>query len=252
MTVKHLMTVPVLAILSASVAQAADIVVFEDPKQIVSVPDFSWAGFYIGGQLSGFSSKTVLNYLDGEGPSSKWVELDKKLTPEPSGFAGGLYAGSNIALTSGFVLGIDTDVMWSDKKSTKTLFTDLDDKGKTVTDAYTLEQKWFGAARIRVGFAVGRIMPYIAAGAAYTQLRGIYSETVEKKDVNPQSYDLEDDKKTMIGYTLGGGLNYAMTDNIILRAEYRYSDFGKKKFSKDKIEIGYKTDDFRIGASYKF
>ncbi|AGF74279.1 hemin binding protein [Bartonella australis AUST/NH1] len=311
MITRCLMTVPILAMLSVSAVQAADVAAPKNLTLIVPVPDFSWTGSYIGGQIGCFSGKTVLNYLDDDVPGGRWVELDKELTPKLSGFAGGFFAGSNIALGNGLVLGIDTDAVWFNKKDTKTLFTDWgedgdengdgqelsvgsglnlgpyeeldtgpdssadEDKGshdqlmevvhversargqdkgggKTVTTDYTLEQKWSGATRIRVGFVTGRIMPYIAGGVAYTQLHGIYSETVEKKDVNPQSYNLEDDKKTMVGYTLGGGLDYAVTDNIILRAEYRYSDFGKKKFAQDRIKIHYRADDFRVGMSYKF
>lgn len=60
-----------------------------------------------------------------------------------------------------------------------------------------------------------------------------------------------DDTKMMIGYTLSSSVDFAVADNVILRAEYRYSDFGKKKF-KDKIELKYKTNDLRIGVAYKF
>ncbi|AQX30694.1 outer membrane protein [Bartonella schoenbuchensis] len=56
----------------------------------------------------------------------------------------------------------------------------------------------------------------------------------------------------MVGYTLGGGVDFAMADNVILRAEYRYSDFGKQKFAKDKLELDYQTNDFRVGVAYKF
>ncbi len=57
---------------------------------------------------------------------------------------------------------------------------------------------------------------------------------------------------TMVGFTVGGGVDLAMKDNIILRAEYRYSDFGKKQFVKDTGKFSYKTNDFRVGAAFKF
>ena len=34
-------------------------------------------------------------------------------------------------------------------------------------------------------------------------------------------------ERTLVGYTLGGGVTYAMTNHVALRAEYRYTDFGR-------------------------
>ncbi len=56
----------------------------------------------------------------------------------------------------------------------------------------------------------------------------------------------------MVGFTLGGGIDFAMTDHILLRAEYRYLDFGKKEFKKDYHKLGYKSNDFCVGITYKF
>ncbi|WP_019220641.1 outer membrane protein [Bartonella senegalensis] len=129
----------------------------------------------------------------------------------------------------------------------------LDQEGGIETLSHTLKQNWAGATRVRIGFAVNRFMPYVAGGIAYTQLEDTVSISFKKdgERVGP-SKTLTDEKKTMIGYTLGGGVDFAMTDNVLLRAEYRYSDFGKKKFAKEKLEINYKTNDFRVGVAYKF
>ncbi|EJF75763.1 porin family protein [Bartonella alsatica] len=114
--------------------------------------------------------------------------------------------------------------------------------------SHTLKQKWTGATRVRVGFSANRIMPYIAGGVAYGQLQDILSLSITGEENLGAKLDKT---KTMVGYTFGGGVDFAMTDNIILRTEYRYSDFGKKKFG-DKIELNYKTNDFRFGIAYKF
>ncbi|CDO46288.1 hemin-binding protein [Bartonella henselae] len=129
----------------------------------------------------------------------------------------------------------------------------LNQYGNVETLSHTLKQNWAGATRVRVGFSVDRVMPYFAGGIAYTQLHDTISISIKKNDESVvASKNLTDEKKTMIGYTLGGGVDFAMTDNILLRAEYRYSDFGKKKFAKEKLEINYKTNDFRVGVAYKF
>ncbi|MBB5073421.1 opacity protein-like surface antigen [Bartonella callosciuri] len=121
------------------------------------------------------------------------------------------------------------------------------------TFSHTLKQNWAGATRMRIGFASDRFMPYVAGGIAYAQLQDTVSISLKKEDgTGLSSKNLTDETKTMVGYTLGGGIDFAMLDNVIVRAEYRYSDFGKKKFAKEKLEMKYKTNDFRVGVAYKF
>ncbi|WP_375675638.1 outer membrane protein [Bartonella sp. CL100XZDX] len=293
MNTKSLIATSIAALISASAAQAADVVIPREtaPAVIAAAPSFSWTGFYLGGQVGNFSSKTKVT-IPGE--DKELVKKDN--TPSPSGFMGGIYAGSNVDLGNGLILGVETDAVWVDREESKTareltltkedvaFFNNALEKAKVelkdqqrfeigdkVTEKHSYKEKWSGATRVRIGFAaVDRIMPYVAGGIAYAQVQGIQSVTgkgervkVEQKaDVveNPsikQNVDLTggtwaDDTKTMVGFTIGGGVDFAMTDNVLLRAEYRYSDFGKKKFANDTREFNYKTNDFRVGVAYKF
>ncbi|WP_273760673.1 outer membrane protein [Bartonella sp. ML70XJBT.G] len=290
---KHLISVSLAALMATSTVQAADTATFPEIKSniikpnvpaVIVAPPYSWTGLYFGGQFGGFSSKSVFNYSE-DATTGKWYWIDKKLLPKPSGFMGGGYLGSNIDLGNNFVLGVDTDFMWSGKKDTRTgeerkildddeldsineVFEEagirvvkpaapdetIPNYGDLVISSVTLKEKWAGATRVRIGFASDRVMPYISGGIAYAQMQyimSILSKSQEDSFVFA-SGNVLDETKTMIGYTVGAGLDFAMTNNIILRTEYRYADFGKKKFGEDKLEIGYNTNDFRIGVAYKF
>ncbi|ACS50842.1 hemin binding protein D [Bartonella grahamii as4aup] len=272
MITKYLVSTSIFSLISISVVQAADMVTPEQPVPVIAAPAFSWTGFYLGGQIGSFSGKTTASYLKDE--TGIWNPIGKEDLPKLSGFIGGVYAGSNIDIDNGFIIGIDTDIMWSDKKGTKdinrpkksqteeasseetNLTRDSHEEDSTIpieAVRHTLKQKWAGATRVKVGFAIERVMPYVSGGIAYTQLQNIFGLVADSNNraVNFSDW-LHDEKKTMIGYTLGGGVDFAMTDNVIVRAEYRYSDFGKKKFVHDKFEMGYKTNDFRVGVAYKF
>ncbi|WP_336287914.1 outer membrane protein [Bartonella sp. CB60] len=275
MTTKYLITTSIFALISLSVAQASEDTFFEPTAPVVTVPAFSWTGFYLGGQIGGLSGRTSLNYL-GDGNTRRVNSIKKENLPQLSGFVGGIYAGSNVDIEHGFIIGIDTDIMWSDKKDTKAINAisinlrkiEQSDRGEREKEEeyhdedlvafpgamrYTLKQKWFGATRVRVGFSANRVMPYVAGGIAYTQLRNVYKKSDKnRRNLIDFADFFYDEKKTMVGYTLGGGVDFAMADNMIMRAEYRYSDFGKKKFAHDKMEVGYKTNDFRVGIAYKF
>ena len=60
------------------------------------------------------------------------------------------------------------------------------------------------------------------------------------------------------GWTAGAGVDYAATDNVIVRLEYRYTDYGRKDFTADLdgLELGasnkFKTNEIRLGVAYKF
>ncbi|MET3560405.1 outer membrane immunogenic protein [Bartonella japonica] len=277
MKIKWLITASAFAFVSASAAHAADVIVPPNPAPVapaIVAPTFSWTGFYFGGQVGGFSSKTKMNILS----KGKTIPVNNDFLPKLSGFIGGIYGGSNIDLGNGLILGVDTDVIWHNKENTKTgksyfipenhlnyIAKILQDAGINFdkdairhgdkrTSSFTFKEKWAGATRVRIGFAAERIMPYIAGGVAYTKLQDITSVSITEGKTNKVivSGNLSDETKSFIGYTLGAGVDLAMTNNVIVRADYRYSDFGKKKFSNDKYETSYKTNDFRVGVAYKF
>lgn len=68
-----------------------------------------------------------------------------------------------------------------------------------------------------------------------------------------------DAKVDLIGWTIGGGAEYALSDNWIPRGEYRFVEFNKKDFrgqadgnEVDAFAARIRTHDFRVGAAYKF
>ncbi|CAK02282.1 outer membrane protein [Bartonella tribocorum] len=296
MKTKCLFVLSLFTFMTTSTAQAADTVISQQSQPSVSAPSslssrlspvtvsapFSWSGFYFGGQLGHLSSKSTLNYAP-ESQGGKWALVDRGLSPKPTGFVAGFYAGSNIDLGNSLVVSFDTDMIWSGKKNTQT------DNGKKILDkldsvhaafhdagipiitsevqdetipnysdiivsSVTLKEKWAGAARARIGFASHRLMPYIAGGVAYTQMQYILSLLTKSQEDSTvfASGDVFDKTKTMIGYTVGGGFDLAMTDDIIMRTEYRYTDFFKQKFANDELKMSVQTHNFRLGIAYKF
>jgi outer membrane immunogenic protein len=62
------------------------------------------------------------------------------------------------------------------------------------------------------------------------------------------------DSDTADGWTEGAGNEYAWTDNLILRAEYRHAEFGEAGLSLDgsSQDISSGQDMVQVGASWKF
>ena len=216
----------------AAHANAADVIV--DP--IPAATSFNWGGAYIGGQVgygwgtSGFSGSHPDGDFSFDGISS-------------DGFLGGIYAGYNFDTGANLVLGIDGDFTGSTIKRSIALYDE--DEG-----AFRGETKlqWSGAVRARAGYALDRFLPYIAGGVAFGRI---------KDTAHFESEEVPSQQKTKTGWTIGGGADYALTDNVIMRLEYRYTDFGKRDHDfGEGVEGSFNgkttTNDIRLGVAYKF
>lgn len=220
-----------LAGLAVSTAHAADAVIDYQPAPVV-YDSFNWTGFYVGGQVGyAFAGGTDLIYPEDE---------DYNYDLDPRGFLGGVHAGYNHQLANGVVLGVEGDLNWAR----------IDDSGAS-DDDYTSDYRidWTGSVRGRVGYAIDRLMPYLTAGVAF----GGFRFTEFDDGVFDSS-----GRDNFVGWTVGVGAEYALTNNWSIRTEYRYTDFGSTDFQSnyDGGSFDYiadsKTHDIRIGASYKF
>ena len=187
-----------------------------EPAPVVSapVPSFSWTGPYVGIQ-GGYAWQKASN-------------------AKPDGWMVGGYAGVNYQLGegSGAIIGLETDLNYAD----------IDGKRPNGAGGRTkVSQNWNGATRARVGFAFDRFLAYGAAGVAY-------GERDLKRTPGGS------DSKTAVGYTVGGGVEYAVTDNVALRTEYRYTDYGKDKLNLGRFSTKSSLDEHRVmgGVAVKF
>jgi outer membrane immunogenic protein len=73
-----------------------------------------------------------------------------------------------------------------------------------------------GSIRARLGVALDRALLYITGGAAFAGFDNTYQSFAGYDTIS----------KTRTGWTVGGGLEYALTNNWSIRAEYRYADYG--------------------------
>jgi outer membrane immunogenic protein len=221
------------ALLFAAVggAQAADVVVQE------AAPAYNWSGVYVGAQAGYAWGKSTYSEPDYDGYFMHY---------DPKGGFGGLYAGYNWQLSNNVVLGGEVDVYGGSIKGDSLYFYN----GSADDDIFgAAKLRWAGSVRARAGYAVDRFLPYLAGGVAFGQYR--YGAL----DTGGDGFSAS---KTFTGWTAGAGLEYAFTDNLIGRIEYRYTDFGKKTVQEDDTndwytnKVNLKTNDVRIGLSYKF
>ncbi|SCX24530.1 Opacity protein antigens [Agrobacterium sp. DSM 25558] len=182
---------------TASTAIAADTVYVVPQEPVVNGQVFSWTGFTAGVQ-GGYA----------------WDNQDLSgiaATPLGADFNGGIlggFAGYNYQLGNNWVLGVEGDLEgnWGDGNLTI-----------LAPDRFEYGMDWQGSVRARAGYAFDRALVYGTAGWAvgrgYLVVPGFPKE-----------------KETFNGYTVGAGVDYAFTDLIFGRIEYRYTDFGDKNY----------------------
>jgi len=194
---------------------AADAVI-EPP--IVEVQFFTWTGGYIG--LQG-------GYLWTDGELSDGTDLSS------DSFDGGLFgAYAGYMWQSGnFVFGGEADIngTWNDEN--------------IVTPSFDVDVGTDFLASIRgtVGYAWDRTLLFGTGGVAFTKV---------SVDGTVAGIAFDDDE-TMTGWTIGGGMQYAFTDNWIGRAEYRYYGFGSDSIGfLDNVDMRQQT--VTVGLGYKF
>jgi outer membrane immunogenic protein len=220
--------------LGASGAYAADAVQYEEPAApIIEAPVFSWTGGYLGGQIG---------YGWGK---SEFSDGFDSLRVKPDGFLGGLYAGYNFDVGNNVILGIDGDVTYNNLKDSYSV-----GDGEFGADVES-KLRWSGAVRARAGVALDRFLPYIAGGVAFGSVKNTLSASDGFDTISTSQ------SKTLTGWTAGAGVDYAATDNLIVRLEYRYTDYGHKDFdfgTDDLVSVRdkFKTNEVRLGIAYKF
>lgn len=94
--------------------------------------------------------------------------------------------------------------------------------------------------RAKAGYAVADFLPYVAGGIAVS---------------NPELSGFEGERKTLAGWTAGGGIEYAMDKHWLVRGDLRYTDFGKQGFpfaDGMTLKVRFSEVSSTLGLSYKF
>jgi outer membrane immunogenic protein len=180
-------------------AAAADLPSRKAPPVYVPPPPiFTWSGVYIGGQI-GYAFGHDNWYDPGTPIGGRYAA---------NGVLGGAHIGYNWQMAQ-FVFGLEGDVNGTSVSGSQSF------AGITFGTRVLID----GSVRGRVGYAFDRALFYATGGAAFGDVRNTYA--------NPFGAPFQSIDHTRVGWTVGGGIEYAVTNNWSVRAEYRYTDYGR-------------------------
>jgi outer membrane immunogenic protein len=202
----------VIAVIGIDAAFAADLPARPYTKAPVMAvdPAYDWSGFYIGGHVGYLWGKTRV--------------VDDGVLTEPgaptNGVVGGVLAGYNWQ-RGPLVLGIEGDFGWTNAHGTGII---INRPPAPPSTPNLYDMRWDSHFVGKVGFASGQWMIFGTGGLAVADLN------FQEGFVPPAGPIILVGGK-YVGFSLGGGVEYAFTRNLLGRLQYIYDDFGSKTYA---------------------
>jgi outer membrane immunogenic protein len=208
----------------------------------------NWTGFYVGGFVGGATGRSSATTTTGCPPAS------------PPGYfcvtgfgaanaAAVQAAGTGTATGSGFTGGIQIGYSWQQDRLIYGVEGDFGllqlNGARQATGAYPVgftmaagdpftvrtafQTEWLATFRGRLGWAVTpTLQAYATGGLALTELTASASFGDFNTFIGPGTANGNNTvSKTLVGWTLGGGLEWMLNPRWSLKGEYLYVDFGK-------------------------
>jgi len=242
---------------------------------------FTWSGAYVGVNL-GSGWRQPVDFVTTMPSCTDFttcfiVDPDTGLasalgtgrSTRASGATGGFQAGYNYQFGAA-VAGVELD--WEYFKRTSSLgpsaglTSDITGPGRPFFQAPLLVSNevastWLATIRGRLGFAWDRLLLYGTGGVAFTDVR--YTQTVTTSLLITGATVVNVVTETKSGVTVGGGAEYALWNNLTLRAEYLYAQFtgvsgtSVLQFQNFSNPVAGSTGNLhdhivRVGLNYKF
>ena len=195
-------------------------------------PVARWTGAYVGlnaGYAWGDSEASTTTVLGGLGyffvTSVPAIATAGAQTIKPNGFTGGGQFGYNWQTSSSTVLGLEADFEYFGLKastSSSALYPCCAPIGFTINQS--IKTDWLATFRARFGFLVtpGTLF-YVTGGGAVTNLQGTFAFT----DTSSAATEAASFNTTKLGWTVGGGVEWAMWSGWSAKAEYLFVSFPK-------------------------
>jgi outer membrane immunogenic protein len=262
-------------------AFAADMAVKAPPP--APTPVYSWTGFYVGANIGGGWGHQNINYTPNDPASSVVINTFQYLVSGDSfglsGVVGGLQLGYNYQFNRNWLIGLETDFDGTGiKGSGQTSYA-----GGLEFSSAAERVKWFGTVRARLGYLpADNLLTYFTGGFAY----GKVEDTASFMTANGGNISITgaggfgvacgppattntcyagSSSDTATGWTLGGGLEYALWQSWTVKAEYLYVSLNGKTatelgtpvagLTQSSLNANYGRTNFnvaRAGLNYRF
>lgn len=208
----------------------------------IVAPVYNWTGFYVGANAGAVWSRWPITDVDYGHTSAALISSDGTTTLTNTGFTGGFQAGYNWQWGSNMLLGLETDINYTDVRNSRT-FTRLGPVpglplGYTLSDS--VKSDWLWTVRPRIGVTFGNSLLYVTGGLAVADVSFTHSSVYPDCPGPPAGCPVSGSvSETKLGWTAGGGWEMAFSGPWSVKAEYLYVDLGSVSFADSQAAYGF-------------
>jgi outer membrane immunogenic protein len=204
---------------------------------VVATPVYDWSGYYVGVFGGGGLGNHNYNNANGFAGSANFT-----VNHASTGAIGGGEVGYNWQ-TGNYLFGVEADGFWSGIKG--------NDASQQLGVIDQSNLRWGGTLRARGGVTVDRLLLFFTGGWAFGDI--LHTSTAA-------GFPVDQFTNHQSGLTAGGGIAYAITNNIIGKIEYRYYDLGRYNRTGNPLtpngQLPYTVDNtysvVTLGIDFKF
>jgi len=228
-----------------------------------------WDGPYLGAAAGGSWNVGSNHRRIGPGPGPVTIApadvaaINSQSSFGPSssvGFTGGIELGYNYR-SGPWLLGFETDFSAFDinQHSSRTFQSVVQTNPPlafTLSDR--LQSDWLWTLRPRLGYVYGPWLVYATGGMAISDIQASARYTDTR--FNPSLLTSATSSQTVVGWTAGAGVGYAIRSNLSIKGEWLYVDLGSDDksattpdgFATFTSKANARANILRIGIDYKF
>ena len=251
-------------------------------------PAVDWSGVYVGanvgwnsGAAQVHSSTATTNQLTGLSNGAGTVDVPAATFPtsqmdfSDQSWAAGGQVGVN-KQRGNMVFGLEGDMDAVGGRARQFSSYALPATGLTTGATVGIDRQtdpnWTASMRGRLGWATGNLLLYGTGGLALADVRqsALYSYALTAAagiaaanpgaNLGPFANAASADN-TLVGWTVGGGAEYAINKQISIGAEYRHSDYGSTTFgfvapgagaTEENVPVHFADDQVLAKINFKF
>jgi outer membrane immunogenic protein len=190
-----------------------------------AAPAVDWTGYYVGADAGAAWARTPGTWNPQPSPAA-FGTFPISATDHATSLVAGGHVGYNSQFAPEWVTGVEGDWTWTEARGSFTQPWIADPAAAPVaTTGTTMNTKldWLASIRGRFGYLVTpNVMAYATAGAAWARI----DDSANSARTSNGYFASVAQSQTATGFAAGGGLEWALTNEWFVRAEYLYYRFG--------------------------
>jgi outer membrane immunogenic protein len=215
----------------------------------------NWGGAYVGATIGVDFGSTHYALMNDP------ADVLQKTHDNKTGFSGGGVIGFNVQ-SGNIVVGVEGDVNNGRANANADACTIYGGCWTPTQDSFTTHNHVDGGVagrlRVRVGYAQGANLFYVAGGyTAQNATLNLVGDCYNPSNPSSPTLYTYSRGKTVQGFNIGAGVERALSHHVTARLEYLYDGFGGQTFKGDGGEwadrrISLSDNTLRAGVSYHF